>query len=324
MRQLSDTLRLLPAIAGLCATLFVAACAHAETERRSFAVSPGDRLVLEADWGSVVVTTGDGETVELVVENAERLDLDYVQKDDTLTIRGERPSRGLLDWGLLGWFRDWQGGPQFRLTVPRRHDLALTTRGGDIEVGDLEGELTARTSGGNLAIGAIAGTVAAKTSGGSIRIAAAGGSITARTSGGSIELGRAGGPVQARTSGGAIHIGGAAGGVSARTSGGSIHLDDVLGPIEARTSGGSIRAQLAAQPTRGSTLRTSGGDIEVGLADGIGLEVDAETSGGRVVTDLPVSFGDKLDNSSLRATVAGGGPLLKLRTSGGSIRLRAL
>ncbi len=324
MRQSSDTLRLLPAIAAVCAILFVAACVHAETVRSSFDVSSGDRLVLDVEWGSAVVTTGDGETVELTVQDAERLDLDYVQEDDTLTIRGERPSRGVLDWGLLGWIRDWEGGPQFRLTVPLRHDLALATHGGNIEVGDLEGELAARTSGGNLAIGAITGAVAAETSGGSIRIAGAGGAITARTSGGSIELGRAGGPVEARTSGGAIHIGGAAGGVSARTSGGSIHLDDVLGPIEARTSGGSIRAELAAQPTRGSTLRTSGGDIEVGLADGIGLEVDARTSGGRVVTDLPVSVGDKLDNSSLRATVAGGGPLLKLRTSGGSIRLRAL
>lgn len=306
MRYLPDMRRLLPPIAPLCTAVLVAASAHAETVRSSFDVSSGDRLVLDVEWGSVVVTTGDGETVELTVTNAERLDLDYVQDDDTLTIRGERPSRSVLDWGLLGWIRDWEGGPQFRLTVPLRHDLALATRGGDIEVGDLEGELTARTSGGNLAIGAITGAVAAETSGGSIRIAAAGGSINARTSGGSIELGRAGGPVEART------------------SGGSIHLDEVFGPIEARTSGGSIRAELAAQPARGSTLRTSGGDIEVGLADGIGLEVDARTSGGRVVTDLPVSVGDKLDNSSLRATVAGGGPLLKLRTSGGSIRLRAL
>ena len=109
----------------------------------------------------------------------------------------------------------------------------------------------------------------------------------------------------------------------AKTSGGSIKVDEVLGPIEARTSGGSIRAQLSQQPHGPCHLGTSGGNVEVSLAADIGLQVDARTSGGRVSTDFSVPQGT-LDKNSLKGSINGGGPLMTLRTSGGSIRLRKL
>jgi DUF4097 and DUF4098 domain-containing protein YvlB len=112
--------------------------------------------------------------------------------------------------------------------------------------------------------------------------------------------------------------------VQAKTSGGSIKVDEALGPIDARTSGGSIRAQLSQQPQGPCQLRTSGGNVEVSLAADIGLQVDARTSGGRVSTDFPVVTQGTLDKNSLKASINGGGPLMTLRTSGGSIRLRKL
>ena len=301
----------------LCAALLAGTVACAETEARSFDVSPGDRLVLDAEWGEVEVTTGDDASVELTVENADKLDLSYEQENGTLTIRGRR--RGP---DVVGWFLDWTNRPSFRLTVPHEHDLSLRTAGGNVAISDLDGELSARTSGGSIATGEVSGAVQVETSGGSITVARAGGTVEATTSGGSIALGAVAGNVEARSSGGGIRIEEATGQVVARTSGGSIAIG-AHGRIEARTSGGSIQATFHAPPDGDSRLRTSGGGIEVQLPDGIGFDIDAKTSGGRVVANLPVTVRGTIEKSALRGTTGGGGPELRLRTSGGSIRLHA-
>ena len=306
-----------PLPAALAAALLGTA-AHADTETWSFDVSPGDRLVLDTEWGEVHVATHDSNTVEVVVEQAEALDLASEQQDGTLTIRGTRK-----DGGLVRWFLDWGDRPTFRLTVPHRHDLSLRSAGGDIAVDDLDGELSARTSGGSIAVEEVTGSLEVETSGGSIRVAAAGGAVTAKTSGGAIALGPADGDIDAKTSGGAIRIEDAAGRVAARTSGGSIAVG-AAGPIEARTSGGSIRATFAGPPDGDSSLRTSGGDIEVLLPEDAAVDIDAKTSGGRVVADLPVTVEGTFESSALRGAIGGGGPQLRLRTSGGSIVLKPL
>ena len=296
----------------------LAAAAGADTETWSFDVSPGDRLVLDTEWGEIDVTTGDGTTVELAVEHADQLEFDHTREDGTLTIRATRRDTGIGDW-----FRGWGSRPSFTLTVPREHDLSLRAAGGDIAVGDLDGELRARTSGGSLVAGYVTGSLQLETSGGSINVERAGGTVGVTTSGGAIRLGAVGGAVEARTSGGSIHVAEAAGPVSARTSGGSIVLGSA-GAIDARTSGGSIRARIHAQPHDESSLRTSGGDITVALAEGVAVDIEAQAFGGRVLSDIPLAVQGEPEKSSLRGSVAGGGPVLSLRTSGGSIFVEPL
>ena len=56
----------------------------------------------------------------------------------------------------------------------------------------------------------------------------------------------------------------------------------------------------------------------------IAIDVDAETSGGQVSTDFVVALviQGKVPKNRLKGSINGGGPLLKLRTSAGSIRLQ--
>ena len=307
------------ALAAISLALIATGTVQADTAHQSFAVEPGDRLVVATEWSAIEVHTWDRSEIELVVERADKLDLSYDQAAGTTTIRGRKKGDGLSDFFGLVKGR----APLFRLTVPRRHDLELSTSGGGIEVADLQGRVSARTSGGSLSFGHIEGPIEGKTSGGSISLKGSSGTASVSTSGGSIRIGEVDGEVRATTSGGSIHISRAQGSVQAKTSGGSIKVDEVLGPIEAQTSGGSIRAQLSQQPHGPCRLKTSGGNVEITLAADIGLQVDARTSGGRVSTDFPVSQGT-LDKNSLKAPINGGGPLLTLRTSGGSIRLRKL
>ena len=96
--------------------------------------------------------------------------------------------------------------PLFRLTVPRQHDLELSTSGGGIEVDDLQGRVSARTSGGSLSFGHIEGPIEGKTSGGSISLKGCSGTASVSTSGGSIRIGEVDGEVRAKTSGGSIRL----------------------------------------------------------------------------------------------------------------------
>ena len=132
------------------------------------------------------------------------------------------------------------------------------------------------------------------------------------------------GAVEAVTSGGSIRIDRTVGSVNAKTSGGGITVEEVMGNINAKTSGGSIKTYISRQPEGDCSLETSGGNVTVYLIEGIAVDVDARTSGGHVSTDVPITVvvQGKINRNRLQGAINGGGPLLKLRTAGGSIHLR--
>jgi hypothetical protein len=68
-------------------------------------------------------------------------------------------------------------------------------------------------------------------------------------------------------------------------------------------------------------LSTSGGSINVALPSEVKVEVDAVTSGGGVSTEFPITEQGQTKRNALKTKINGGGPMMTLRTSGGSIRL---
>ena len=274
---------------------------------RTFEVSPGGTLNVRTDRGSIEVATADADEVAVRVEiearsdeDRERFGLTFEQDNGSVSVEGKVEDRGRWNWN----------GDRLRIkyiiTVPEQYNVDLQTSGGSISVEDLEGEVEAETSGGSLSFGLIQGDIKGRTSGGSISLDGTSGNADVHTSGGSIWLGKV------------------AGTVKARTSGGSITIDEVAGTIDAETSGGSIRAAITEQPEGDCELRTSGGSITVRLADGIGVDVDASTSAGRVTTEFDVPPRDKDEMDELEASINGGGPMLRLRTSAGSVRINRL
>ena len=289
----------------------------AHAEQRSFDVSPGGRFVLDADWGQVEVRTSGKAVIEVAVERAEKLSLEF-DHGDAVTVRSRARDRG-----LFGWFRNDRGpAPEFRITVPFRTDLELTTAGGNVQVADLEGSVAVSTAGGKIVLGEIAGDVEGHTAGGSIEVAAAG-RVQANATGGSIRIGSATGGVEAKTTGGSIRIK-ESGPVVARTTGGSVELGAVRGSIDARTTGGSISAALLGQPDTDSDLRTTGGSIRLAIAQDISLDLDARAVGGRVSIDMPVANQNVEGESEIAVSINGGGPGLTLKTTGGSVRVRGM
>jgi len=207
------------------------------------------------------------------------------------------------------------------------------TAGGSIRLGTARGDAVLTTSGGSISAEEVYGTLRAETAGGSIAVRRVHGSVTAETSGGSIHLARITGRVIAETAGGSIVVEGAPGGVRAENANGSIRLLEVAGAFRAATAAGNIFAQLTADhPLEESSLETSMGDIIVLIPVGVKLSIRAhvDVAGGRnrIQCDFPeirIRAGD--ESAGPRTLVAegainGGGPLLRIRNTTGTIQIK--
>jgi hypothetical protein len=268
--------------------------------QRSFDVADGGLLTIDTEPGKIDVRTdGRGVQIEVLRDGArsDEFEVTFEQSGDDVTVKGEWPE-GLRSWRARGKARI-----EYRVTVPPNFNLDLNTSGGSVRVDDLGGSLRARTSGGSIQMGVIAGEVDANTSGGSIKLDGGGAAANLNTSGGSIRVGEVGGDLVAYT------------------SGGSIRIDGVNGNVEARTSGGSVEATLLQQPTSDCKLSTSGGTVTLNLAGEFAVNIDASTGGGRVKSDWAID-GKTSAKRSMRGSINGGGPLMRLSSSGGGVRIR--
>lgn len=188
----------------------------------------------------------------------------------------------------------------FTVYVPTDYSSDLRTSGGRIGVSKLSGKQDLRTSGGSINLEALTGDVVAKTSGGTITISGVHGMLDAATSGGTIR---------------ATDV---TGDLSLKTSGGSIRVEDARGKLNAQTSGGSINATiLEAEGT--INLATSGGSITIRLPETQGYDIEAR--GNRVNMD-DINFSGRSEKDRLSGTINGGGIPVRLRTSGGSVRIQ--
>lgn len=270
---------------------------------KTFTASPGGKLTLVTDLGSVRVTGGSGNQVTILAElegskrDVEDFDITATEVSGGIEVRGKN-KRG------SSFFRWDDLDVRYTITVPHEYSLSLKTSGGDIVVGSVRG------------------TVDGKTSGGDFDVSDVDGNVTVTTSGGGIMVAKTTGAVKAKTSGGSITVSDVKGDLDAGTSGGGIRVTGVDGAVRAKTSGGSIRIGVVGV-NKGVLAETSGGSIEIELPKDIAADLDASTSGGDVTSDLPVTILGKMRESSMRGTINGGGSPIKASTSGGSIRIRA-
>src|SRR5882757_8087340 len=236
----------------------------------------------------------------------------------------------------------------------------LQTQGGHIQVESAEGDLNAFTAGGHINTGYIHGEANLHSGGGHIRAAGIGGKAELTTEGGNITVGKAGNFVAVKTGGGQIDFGEVRGSVHAQTRGAGIRVLYVSGPMDVESNGGSIcltrvsgavRAATGsgtitawinpdATPTANAAVRLSGasqlssgaGDIIVFLPRKLEANIEAVVENGgahRIEADPALALQISKAGSSNGPVIAmaalnGGGPLLRLKTTGGKIKLQYL
>ena len=277
----------MPRLSAIALVLIAAGSAHAaeKTLDRTFTVSPGGELVVDADGAAIHVSGNSGNQVivHVVVRGSEKdlanMKLDAIQKDNGVSVT--------LRNGKLSWFSwgSWRSEQDIEVSVPPRYGIKVQTGGGSVDLRDTVGPASLNTSGGDISAKNVVGNVELRTSGGSIQADTIRGDVDADTSGGDVRL---------------------------------LHVD---GKIRGNTSGGSVRCSLVGA-NRGILATTSGGDIELSLPRGTTANIDATTSGGEVTSEIPVTSTVRKE-TDLVGTLNGGGERIYAHTSGGSITVRA-
>ncbi len=318
----------------LALTSCAALAATEEQTNKTFQVTSGGVLIVDVDFGSINVVTNSTDAVVINVwRKVTRSSVDkeqkflsenpvvFMQEGNTITVRCHPPIKEKFHW--FGGFEN-RNEAKYTIQVPAQFNARLNTSGGGIAVSNLIGEVKADTSGGGLRFAQIQGPLTGDTSGGGIRVTDCGGPIKIQTSGGGIDVTGGSGSLDGDTSGGTIAVKSFKGPVSVETSGGGITIENVEGKIKGDTSGGSILAVLLSPLPGDVSLSTSGGGVTVKVPADVAFNLDAETSGGGVRCDLPVTVQGKPENDRIKGPVNGGGPVLRLGSSGGGIHVQKL
>jgi hypothetical protein len=313
----------------LFALVVTASAVTEENISRQFDVTPGGKLVVDVDFGTINVTGGADDKV--VIEAFRKIDFGDEAKEkeyfaaapvaisqdgNVVTVRAHHTkSKGFWSFG----HSEMDG--RYTIRVPKRFLTDLQTEGGDVTAGEITRDVTAKTSGGKLAFERLEGTLTANTSGGSIKVEDCRGPIEIETSGGDITVADGTGTLNAKTSGGRIDVRNFSGDTEVRTSGGNLSLQRITGRIIGKTSGGSIRASIPDAVVGDVRLETSAGNIDVSLPATATVDIDASASVGEIFSLLPLETSD-VDREHLRGKMNGGGKSVKLETSAGNITLK--
>ncbi len=283
------------------------------------------------EW--VILTTPSGRVISTVSVQAPQLNAVEVS-----TTEGSVEARG-IDGTLQV---DSAAG---ELTADHiKGQCRLVTGGGAVKVGTVEGPLQCRTGagaitvkvargetslvtqGGDITASQIGGPLNAQTGGGGIRVGTVGGAVTASTGGGEIVVDKANGVVTAHNMAGPVQVG-AAGGVHCESGTGGIRLSNISGSMKVSTAMGSIFANLFGSKLADSSLATGSGDVTVLIPANLRVTIKAENDQAdtmrRIVSDFP-AIGVHMRGTRLVAEgpLNGGGPLLQISGTGGTIYLK--
>jgi len=204
------------------------------------------------------------------------------------------------------------------------------TGGGGIQAWRLGNESWLETGAGEIIVDQVLGPLHASSGAGNVFVTKAGSTVVARTLGGVIRVLDARGAVEADNAGGGIQIN-AAKDVRLEAVAGPIRLFGVSGELKASTAIGNILAELMGGRLLDSYLATGSGDITVLIPSNLAVRIQAFHEAGtrpvNVMSEFPeirVVPGGAVGNSRLIASgdLNGGGPLLRIAASGGTVYLR--
>ena len=180
--------------------------------------------------------------------------------------------------------------------------------------------VTASTGSGGIVIGAVKGTAVASSGSGSIQVDGAAG-LKAHTGSGSIHAAAVAGAISAQSGSGSITVAQTGpGDVSVSAASGGVTLSGVNGAAKVSTASGSIT--IDGRPVGPWSLDASSGGVSITVPADAAFDIEARTSSGSVSSVPPVTMSGEIDRRRLVGKVRGGGPLVKISTSSGSIRIK--
>jgi DUF4097 and DUF4098 domain-containing protein YvlB len=209
----------------------------------------------------------------------------------------------------------------YELIVPSESKLRAESGSGGQTVEGIHGPVEANTGSGNQRFANIGGEVRARAGSGEIELNSISGSVHAKAGSGTIRaLGIAGGLTASSGSGNITLEQTSAGDVEISTGSGEIEIKGAKGAVKATTGSGSIHAQ--GQPASEWCLRSGSGNVTAELPKGAAFDLIARSNSGPIETSHELNVEATINRSELRGSANGGGVLVDLTTSSGSIIIR--
>lgn len=128
--------------------------------------------------------------------------------------------------------------------------------------------------------------------------------------------------VTTTTVNGGLEVDGVDAEVVAHTVNGSVLARSSGGPVSARTTNGSLTIRTGNLGRDNLDYSTTNGAITLEIPDNSNADVELHTVNGGIETDFPLTIEGRFSRRSVRGTIGKGGPLVRLSTTNGSIRLR--
>ena len=280
-----------------------------EDFHKTYPLKGGGRVSVENFNGSVEITAWDRDEVDVsgtryarTQELLDQVKVDVLASADAVRIRTQRPATDS---------KRWRGGYGVRyiVKVPRKTELdRIESTNGHLHAEGTEGNARLKTTNGGVKLNSLRGLINATTTNGAVELRDVTGDAELHTTNGSIRTELHKGSVTAETTNGGVRL--------------ALASTSPQKAIHAETTNGNV--EISAPSLNGNEIHaeSTNGNITVRLPGSAKATVRARTSNARVTSDLDVvtTFTNEKKNR-LEGTINGGGPLLELTTSNGSVRL---
>ncbi len=127
-----------------------------------------------------------------------------------------------------------------------------------------------------------------------------------------------------RASNGGITIVGVTGNMRFDTTNGGVKLQDVGGRVNGETRNGGLQVTLSGDRWDGEGLdvETSNGGVTLNLPENYNAELETRTVNGGLRIDFPITVqGELTGRRGISTTLGSGGPLVRVRTTNGGVRI---
>lgn len=128
--------------------------------------------------------------------------------------------------------------------------------------------------------------------------------------------------IEATSTNGGIYVNDVEGRIRLRTTNGKINAEGLKGYVSARTTNGSVKVELEeVKVNEEMEFLTTNGSVTLYIPDKINCNVNAKTTNGSIKTDFPLEVKGKYGSKRLSGKINGGGPVIFIETTNGSIKI---
>ena len=258
-----------------------------------------------------------GTDEEAVQAFAEQIDIQIRRESGAVQIQPNVPKRK-------------KGDPirsvriDFELRHPKKVDLDVRARHGNITLPQIDGAATLNNHRGKTIFEGASGNIRIKQNRGDVAVQHVGGNFSAKSNRGSINVGQVGGRVVAKNSHGTTRLKNIAGAITVQANRGAIEIENPEAGIIIQSRGGNIVVRPHKPIGDDYAIQNKDGAVDLTIPDGSAVDVHGYVGRGSIQTNLPLSItGVSRTSQVVTGQLNGGGSKVAVELGRGSLSLHS-